>query len=75
MGKSIVNLNKILEDEMSEHMLSHISQIPHLKEWIFYAMKEACIQTLKLAAENADLIGNTGSSDTDIYVKSVYVNC
>jgi len=56
MEKRIVNLNEILDDEMSEHMSSHISQIPYLKEWIIDAMKEACKQTLELAAENAEFI-------------------
>ena len=50
-----INLEEILESEVSGHMWAIIEEDGMMKEWIIDAMIKACKQALELAAENAKL--------------------
>ena len=50
-----VDLKRILYDELSDNMMNVIDNNENMKEWILDAMKEACKQTLELAAKNAEI--------------------
>lgn len=51
--KKEINLEEILESELTGHMYAIVDDTESMKEFIFDAMLSACKQTLELAAENA----------------------
>ena len=63
-----INLRKILDNNIPQSLKTEGYSFGDIDEnWILNAMKEACKQTLELAAENAEISRSDWNHDSQIY--------